>query len=137
MDEARLEALERHLEHLRELRPQVTGPDSLRGDLSFHNNVLFSVFVVCQLVSGLAGEPSARRGIRFQDHTEAVRNLAFFPEFPEDLVRELIPLPRIRNMLIFESLSRDPERVVDALDQLQSVEDFARVIQRMTPEAAG
>jgi uncharacterized protein YutE (UPF0331/DUF86 family) len=130
MDEARLEALGRHLEHLRELRPRITGSDSLRGDLSFHNNVLFSLLVVCQLVLDLAGELSARRGVPFEDYTEALHNLASFPEFPEDLVRELIPLSGIRNMLIFESLSRDLGRIVDALDQLQSVEDFARIIRR-------
>ena len=60
----RLAELRRHLEHLRELRPRVAGPESLQRDLSLHNDVLFSLLTVCQLVIDIAGELSARRGDR-------------------------------------------------------------------------
>jgi len=78
----RLAELFRHLEHLRELRPRVTEPDVLARDLSLHNDVLFSLQTVCQAVIDIASELSARRKLRFQDYTEAVRNLAAFSEFP-------------------------------------------------------
>jgi hypothetical protein len=46
----RLSELRRHLHHLRELRPRVVGPEALARDLSLHNDVLFSLLTVCQLV---------------------------------------------------------------------------------------
>ena len=85
----RLAELRRHLDHLREIRPRVTGPEILRRDLSLHNDVLFSLLTVCQLVIDLAGELSARRGLRFEDYTESVRNLEAYPEIPGELVQEL------------------------------------------------
>lgn len=72
----RLAELHRHIDHLRALRPRVTGREVLDRDLSLHNDVLFSLLTVCQLVIDIAGELSARRGDRFEDYTEAVRNLA-------------------------------------------------------------
>lgn len=39
----RLAELRRHLDHLRALRPRVTGPEVLDRDLSLHNDVLFSL----------------------------------------------------------------------------------------------
>ncbi len=52
----RLAELHRYLDHLRNLRPQVEGPASLEQDLSLHNDVLFSLLMVCQLVIDIAGE---------------------------------------------------------------------------------
>ena len=58
----RLAELRRHLDHLRELQPRVHGREALERDLSLHNDVLFSLLMVCQLVIDVAGELSARRG---------------------------------------------------------------------------
>ncbi|HYX25012.1 MAG TPA: hypothetical protein VFC23_12725, partial [Thermoanaerobaculia bacterium] len=60
----RLAELRRHLDHLRELRPRVTSSEDLRRDLSLHNDVLFSLLTVCQLVIDIASDLSARRGLR-------------------------------------------------------------------------
>jgi hypothetical protein len=68
----RLVELRRHLEHLRGLKPRVID---------------------------IAGELSARRGERFEDYTEAVRNLRRDKRFPDSLVRELEQLPGFRNVL--------------------------------------
>jgi hypothetical protein len=57
----RLAELRRHLDHLRALRPRVTGREALVRDLTPHNDVLFSLLTVCQLVIDVAGELSARR----------------------------------------------------------------------------
>jgi uncharacterized protein YutE (UPF0331/DUF86 family) len=111
----RLVELRRHLEHLRELRPRVTGAAALRQDLSLHNDVLFSLLTVCQLVIDVAGELSVRRGLRFEDCTEAVANLSAFPEIPPEVVNELRPLPACRNVLIHEYVALDLERAVEAL----------------------
>ncbi len=83
----RLADLRRHLDHLRELRPRVPNRAAIDADLSLHNDVLFSLLMVCQLVIDIAGELSARRGDRFEDYTEAVRSLARDPRVPSELVR--------------------------------------------------
>lgn len=98
----RLVELRRHLDHLREIRPRVGSAGDLRRNLTLHNDVLFSLLTVCQLVIDIAGELSARRGQRFADYTESVRNLAAWPEYPDRLVRDLSRLPGFRNVLIHE-----------------------------------
>jgi hypothetical protein len=50
----RLADLRRHLEHLRAIRPRVSRAVQLETDLSLHNDVLFSLLVVCQAVIDLA-----------------------------------------------------------------------------------
>lgn len=134
----RLLELRRHLDHLHALRPRVTGAEILRRDLSLHNDVLFSLLAVCQTVIDLASELSARRNLRFEDYTEAVRNLAALPEFPEDLVRDLAPLPGFHNVLIHDYVALDMARVVEALDRLQPVEEFAEIVRQIeTGESPG
>ncbi len=89
----RLAELRRHVDHLREIGPRVTNRVAIERDLSLHNDVMFSLLMVAQLVVDLAGELSARRGDRFEDYTEAIRNLARDPRFPADLVQELERVP--------------------------------------------
>jgi uncharacterized protein YutE (UPF0331/DUF86 family) len=125
----RLVELRRHLDHLRELRPRVPGPEALRRDLSLHNDVLFSLLTVCQLVIDIAGELSARRGDRFEDYREAVRNLGRDERFPPELVRALERLPGFRNVLIHEYVALDMARVIDALDGLEPVERFLEIVR--------
>jgi uncharacterized protein YutE (UPF0331/DUF86 family) len=124
----RLAELRRHLDHLREIRPRVLGRESLERDLSLHNDVLFSLLTVCQLVIDVAGDLSAARGDRFEDYTQALRNLARDPRFAPDLVRQLEPLPGFRNVLVHDYVGLDLDRVVEALDTLAPVEaSFATV----------
>jgi uncharacterized protein YutE (UPF0331/DUF86 family) len=127
----RLAELRRHLDHLRMLRPRVTGADALARDLSLHNDVLFSLLTVCQLVIDVAGELSARRGDRFEDYTEAIRNLAREDRFPAALVQRLERLPGFRNVVIHEYVALDMERVMDALDELDPVEQFIVIVGRL------
>jgi len=127
----RLVELRRHLDHLRELRPRVTGREALERDLSLHNDVLFSLFTVCQLVIDIAGELSARRGERFEDYTEAVRKLAVDPRFAPELVRALDRLPGFRNVLIHEYVTLDMDRVIEALDQLDPVEQLVEIVRQI------
>ena len=127
----RLAELRRHLDHLRELRPRVTGAAALRRDLSLHNDVLYSLLTVCQVVIDIAGELSARRGLRFEDYTEAVRNLATFPEIPSQLVAALEPLPGFRNVLIHEYVTLDLERVVEALGRLDAIDGFGEAVRQI------
>lgn len=108
----RLVELLRHLDHLREIRPRVTGREALERDLSLHNDVLFSLLTVCQLVIDIAGELSARRGERFEDYTEAVRNLSRDSRFPVEVVRALERLPGFRNVVVHEYVALDMDRVV-------------------------
>ena len=131
----RLVELRRHLDHLRDLRPRVTGREELERNLSLHNDVLFSLLTVCQLVIDIAGELSARRGERFEDDTEAVRIMAVDPRFSPALVRALERLPGFRNVLIHEYVALDMDRVIEALDQLEPVEQFVEIVRQL--ELAG
>jgi uncharacterized protein YutE (UPF0331/DUF86 family) len=131
----RLVQLRRHLDHLKELRPRVTSAEALRSDLSLHNDVLFSLQLVCQMLIDIAGELASRRGQRFENYTEAVRSLTAYPEFPARLVRELEPLPGFRNALAHAYLALDFERVIQALDRLAPLEEFVEGVRRV--EQAG
>jgi len=127
----RLVELRRHLDHLRALRPRVSGPAALEQDLSLHNDVLFSLLSVCQLVIDIAGELSARRGDRFEDYTQAVRNLVRDPRFPAELVGDLERLPGFRNVLIHEYVGLDMAKAVEALDRLDRVERFLEIVRQL------
>ena len=123
----RLAELRRHLDHLKVLEPRVPGPESLERDLSLHNDVLFSLLTVCQLVIDIAGELAGRRGQRFEDYTEAIRSLGADTRFPGEVVQALVPLAGFRNVLIHEYVALDMQRVVEALRRLAPVERFLEI----------
>jgi uncharacterized protein YutE (UPF0331/DUF86 family) len=125
----RLVELRRHMDHLGEIGPGVTDRVALERDLSLHNDVMFSLLMVAQLVIDVAGELSARRGERFEDYTEAVRNLARDPRFPADLVQELERVPGFRNVVIHEYVALDLNRVVDALRRLDPIDRFIAIVR--------
>jgi uncharacterized protein YutE (UPF0331/DUF86 family) len=133
----RLAELRRHLDHLRQLRPRVSGTVALERDLSLHNDVLFSLLTLCQLVIDIAGELSARRGDRFEDYTQAIRNLARDPRFPPDLVRELERLPGFRNVVVHDYVGLDLDRVIEALDRLDPLERFEGIVQEIEAASSG
>ena len=124
----RLAELRRHVSHLRDIAPHVPDRQVLERDLSLHNDVLFSLLMVAQLVIDIAGELSARRGDRFEDYTEAVKNLARDSRFPPEVVRELERVPGFRNVIIHEYVALDLERVVEALQRLDPVDTFVRIV---------
>lgn len=123
----RMAELQRYLDHLHALAPRVGGRAALERDLSLHNDVLFSLLMVCQLVIDIAGELSARRGDRFEDYTGAIRNLARDPRFPGALVEELERLPGFRNVLVHEYVALDLDRAVDALGRLEPIGRFLEI----------
>jgi uncharacterized protein YutE (UPF0331/DUF86 family) len=133
----RLAELRRHLDHLRAIRPRVDGRESLDRDLSLHNDVLFSLLTICQLVIDIAGELSARRGDAFEDYTQAVRNLARDDRFPVQLVRELERLPGFLNVIVHEYVALDMDCVIRALDDLAPIEEFANIVARLLAESEG
>ncbi|MBI4264848.1 MAG: DUF86 domain-containing protein [Acidobacteria bacterium] len=130
----RLVELRRHVDHLHALRPQVTGRRALERDLSLHNDALFSLLMVAQLVIDIAGELSARRGDRFEDYTDAVRSLSRDTRFPPELVTELERLPGFRNVVIHEYVALDLDRVVEALGRLEPIEQFLEIVRRIEGE---
>ena len=129
----RLAELRRHLDHLRRLRPRVRA-EALAVDLSLHNDVLFSLLMVCQLVIDPAGELSARRGIPFEDYRQAVRNLAGMNLVSPDAVAALERLPGFRNVLVHEYVALDLERAVEAMDRLDPVEELAAAVRRLVAD---
>jgi uncharacterized protein YutE (UPF0331/DUF86 family) len=124
----RLADLRRHLEHLDRLRPRVASADDLRRDLSLHNDVLFSLLTICQIVIDISGELAGRRGDRYDDYLGAVRSLSHDSRFPAALVRDLERLPGFRNVLIHEYVALDMDRVVEALAQLSPVRRFVEIV---------
>jgi uncharacterized protein YutE (UPF0331/DUF86 family) len=92
---------------------------------------MFSLLVVSQAVIDIAGELAARAGIRFQDYTEAVRALNQLPGFSAELVESLVQLPGFRNVVIHEYVALDYARVVDALDRLEPLEQFTKVVAEL------
>lgn len=133
----RLADLRRHLDHLDRLRPTVTSAEDLSRNLSLHNDVLFSLLTVCQLVIDIAGELAGRRGDRYDDYVGAVRSLARDSRFPSDLVRNLERLPGFRNVLIHEYVALDMNRVIEALDNLAPVRRFVAIVAEMERPASG
>jgi uncharacterized protein YutE (UPF0331/DUF86 family) len=131
----RLADLRRHLDHLDGLRGQVASADDLTRNLSLHNDVLFSLLTVCQLVIDIAGELGARRGDRFDDYVGAVRNLTNDARFPSQLVRQLERLPGFRNIVVHEYVALDMHRVVEAMRQLQPIRDFVAIVAGIESEA--
>jgi uncharacterized protein YutE (UPF0331/DUF86 family) len=93
-----------------------------------HNDVLFSLLIVSQLVIDIAGELSAREGMAFEDYTTAVRNLSRLEGFSADLVEELARLPGFRNVLVHEYVGLDFALVIRALDRLDPVDAFVRQV---------
>ena len=125
----RLVELNRHVEHLQTIAPRVQDRAALQRDLSLHNDVLFSLLMVAQLVIDIAGELSARRGERFEDYTEAIRNLAGDARFPADLVHSLERIPGFRNIVIHEYVALDLDRVIEALRTLEPVIRFVEIVR--------
>ncbi len=124
----RLADLKRHLEHLRDIRSRIHDAAQLETDLTLHNDVLFSLLVVCQAVIDIAGELAGRQGIRFQDYTEAIHALRQVEGFPADLVDPLLRLPGFRNVVIHEYVALDYQRVVEAVRHLEPIEHFVRAV---------
>jgi uncharacterized protein YutE (UPF0331/DUF86 family) len=133
----RLSELRRYLRHLEGLRPRITGVSALQQDLSLHNDVLFSLLVVSQSVIDVASELAARRGIRFTDYTAAVRALAGIDGFSPDLVDRLGRIPGFRTVLIHEYVAIDYARVLEALDELEPVAEFGRIVARREGDRGG
>lgn len=127
----RLNELRRHANHLRELRPRVSGSDVLREDLSLHNNVLFSWLIVCQAMLDIAADFAASRSLRFRSSREVMEDLAGFPELPASLLNDLEWLPSLRDDFIHENSRLDQNRVVRAFDHLDSIEQLAEIVLRM------
>jgi uncharacterized protein YutE (UPF0331/DUF86 family) len=114
----RLVELRRHLDHLEELRGRVGGAADL-------------LLTVCQLVIDISGELAARHGLRFEDYTSAVRALEQIRDFPADMVAELARLPGFRNVLIHEYVELDLSLAAEALERLEVVRQFVRLVANL------
>lgn len=124
----RLAELRRYLDHLYRIRSRVKDAEALEQDLSLHNDVLFSLLTVTQLVIDIAGELNARQGMRFETYTEAIRNLARVGAFGTELVDRLARLPGFRNIVVHDYVSLDLARAVEALHDLEPIERFLRIV---------
>lgn len=133
--EERLVELRRHLDHLRDLRPRGWSAAALRRNLSLHNDTLFSLLAVSQLVVGVAGGLSARRGLPFENDAGAMRNLLAYPEIEPELAGQLEALSDFRKVLIRELGAVDLERVVEELGRLDLIERFLAAVRNIEAAA--
>lgn len=127
----RLAELQRYLAHARTIRPRVPDAAALESDLTLRNDVIHSLFVIAQLVIDIAGELGSRRGVRVETYKEAIRGLSSQPGFSAELVAELEPLAGFRNIVVHEYIGIDAGRVVDALHQLDRIEQFLEIVRRI------
>lgn len=130
----RLSELGKHLDHLEYLRPRISA-SALRRDLSLHNDVLFSLLTVCQLVIDIASELSGRHGLAFDDYTEAVRNLGSLNLVDDATLTDLDRLPGFRNVVVHEYVTLDLEQVVQATERLHPVRTFLEAVRRYVADA--
>ncbi len=127
----RLSDLQHHLDHLRELRSRVRAAKDLRQDLSLDNDVRHSLLIASQRVIDIAAELSSRRRLRFEDYSEAVRNLAIYEEFPDALIRRIEHLPELRNALIHGNGPVEPARLVTALQDTDGLQRFVTAVEKL------
>lgn len=133
----RLADVREQLEHVKGLRGRIESADDLRSDLGLRNDFLFALLVICQGVIDVAAELASRRGIRFQDYTEAVRSLEKLGPFPKDLVDRLVELPGFRNVLVHDYVALDHGLVLEAARRLDAVEEFVRIAAGLELEEGG
>lgn len=57
-----------------------------------------------------------------------MRNLGRDPRFDTALVRSLERLPGFRNVIVHEYVALDLDRVVEALNELDPIERFMRIV---------
>lgn len=133
----RLLDLRLYLDHLHRIRVRRPSEEDLRSDLTLRNDIVHSLFVISQLVIDIAGELSARRHLRFEDYTEAIRNLSAYPEIPREALRELQNLPGFRNVVAHEYVGLDFGKVLAALDRLQPVEELLAAVRRIEEKSPG
>lgn len=127
----RLADVREQLEHLREVRPGIDGPEDLERDVGLRNDVLHALLTIAQAVIDVAAELASRRGYRYGDYTEAIRCLRRMEEFPDELVARLEPLPGFRNVLVHEYVALDYRQVLAATDELGPVDEFVTIVAGM------
>lgn len=132
-----VEELRKYLDHLVEIRPLVSGPESLAGDLSLCNDVRFGLLMVAQLVLDMAVELSLQKGLSFADASEAIFNLAALDDFSPDLVGALALFPGLRNALLHPHMGLEPDQLLEHLEHLGPVEEFLRLLGRRLGEPGG
>ena len=125
----RLAELKKHLDHLEKLHSGVS-VRALERDLSLHNDVLFSLLTVCQLVIDISGDLSARSALPFEDYTAAVRNLGSMELVDDQTLAELERLPGFRNVLVHEYVALDMERVVEAVGRLEPIRALLEAVRQ-------
>lgn len=103
----------------------------MEQDLTLRNDVLFTVLTLAQLVIDIAGELNARRGERFESYREAIHKIAADPLFPEALVSRLERLAGFRNIVVHEYAGIDYGKVIQALDDLEPIAVFSRIVQKI------
>ncbi len=130
----RLADVREQLEHVDALREEIEGASRLRSDLGLRNDLLYALLVICQGVIDVSGELASRRGIRFQDYTEAVRTLGELDRFSEELVERLALIPGFRNVLVHDYVELDYDRVLEAIEDLGAVRDFVRIVAELELE---
>ena len=86
------------------------------------------MLTVCQLVLDIAGDLLQRAAIASRTTRRPSATSPGSARFAPELVRQLEPLPGIRNVLVHDCVGLDLDRVIEALDSLALVEAFFAVV---------
>ena len=110
----RLALLSRHTRHLRELVPRVSSTATLERDLSLHNNVMYSLHVVCRSVADISRDLPEQLGA-----------------FDTSMLRDLRGLADLGDSLLQEITLGRYGHVLNALERLDVVEQFTAVVAEL------
>ena len=121
--------IRKYVTHLRRLNSKISGPDDLAKEFSLRNDFRYSILRVAQMVIDIAGELSVRHSLRFEDFSEAIQNLGALEGFPPELASSLEQFPGLRTTLLHPRQTVANEAVIDALQELDSVEAFVNWVE--------
>lgn len=127
--------VQEQVDHLLDVRTDVTGPDSLRQDVSLRNDLLFGLLNLSRAVGELAAEVSDRRDLQYEDAPDALRRIGRLDSVPDHLADRLRPFARLAEEIDGRPSTTDYEPVIAALYELEPVKTFASFAAGIDPEA--
>lgn len=127
--------VQEQVDHLLDVRTDVTGPDSLRHDVSLRNDLLFGLLNLSRAAGELAADVSDHRGLEYRDGPDALRRIGRLESVPDDLAERLTPFARLAEEIDGRPSTTEYEPVIAALYELEPVQTFARFAAGVDPEA--
>lgn len=120
-----LAEVQEQVDHLLVARNAVTGPDSLRSDVSLRNDLLFGLLNLSRATAEIAAAVSDHKDLPYEDPRDALRRIDRLEAVPGELADRLRPFARLSEEIDGRPSTTDYEPVIDALYELEPVQTFA------------